>query len=240
MYFQFLAFCAIICFTMFGSSGLYNVYSNYHGESCYDLAEIPRPVTKDFFTTECLRDHVNLFTIANKRNDDFSMDTQEVFNLSTVIILIFLLQYLRKIQRETALLCDEKIISASDFTARVSHMPLVYPKGTSMAEDIKVFFRYKALPGRILNVQKVNICYDVSEKLELADEIEELILERKILETELGKEEKRKKVQAELDEKKEEMAKINRKYQIGDVELFRGECYVTFDTQEGKIKKICG
>lgn len=240
MYFQFLSFCAIICLTIFAGSGLYNVYSSYNGTSCYELSEIPRPVTKDFFNTECLRDHVNTLTMANKRLDDFSMDTQEVLNLCTVIILIILLQYLRKIQREMALLCDEKIISASDFTARVSNMPLVYPKGTSMAEDIKIFFRYKALPGRILNVQKVNLCYDVSEKLELSDELEELILEKKQLEAEANpeKEHKIRKLNDKLQEKKDEMAKINRRFQIGDVELFRGECYVTFETQEGKNRNL--
>jgi hypothetical protein len=167
-----------ICLVFLVESGLYNLYSNYHGDSCYGFSEIPRPIPDNFLVEECLKDSVNILTMANKRFNDFSMDTQELFNLLTVLTLIGLLQILRKVQRETALECDEREVTASDFTVRAIGFPTSFPDGTDIDEEIKKWFEVNGLPGKKLNIQRVNLCYNCQEKLELNDEIEELLGEK--------------------------------------------------------------
>jgi hypothetical protein len=233
MYFQLLLFSMYICLVFLVGSGLYNIFSNYYGNSCYGLSDIPRPIPPDFLIKECLKDSVNRLSMANKRFNDFSMDTQEIFNLLTVIILIGLLQILRKTQKETALVCDEREITASDFTARAIGFPTEFPDGTDIDEEIKLWFTVNGLPGTTLNIQRVNLCYDCEEKLDLKDEVEELTGEKyKINREEEGAVEKLNKIEGDIKEKTERINQINTEFATGVTKAFVGEAYITFESQQ--------
>ena len=122
MYFEIIKFCLYICVLIFVCSGLFARYSNLHGTACYNKTDVPSNANTTFYRENCINDDANGSSLANRRNDPNGMLMQQLFNLLTVLALIFSFQYLKKLQRETALLCDEGLVSASDFTVRVCNI----------------------------------------------------------------------------------------------------------------------
>ena len=218
-------------------SGIYNIYSNSRGTTCIPPENIPQPVTREFLETHCILNFVTRYSLLNKVTDDKSMDTQDILNLVAIIALIILMQYLRKVQKETALICDERAITASDFTAKVMNLPKEFGSDENLAETIQTWFITNGVPGKVLNVQRVNICYDVSEKLNTVSEIEKLMvkkleLEKKKREGGSVPDEKFTRIDKLIEQKYERLRQINQEFQRGTGK-FTGECYITFETQLG-------
>ena len=238
MYFQFLKFCAYILLTILIFSGIYNLYSNANGSTCIPEEDLPSPVTKEFLETHCVLNFVTKYSIANKVSEDREMDNQDILNLFTIIVLIVLMQYLRKIQKETALICDERAITASDFTAKVMNIPKDFGPDEDFSKEIRKWFQDNGLPGTKLNIQQINICYDVTEKLKIVKETEALVLKKSDLEkkkkegklvsdyeiTSLGK---------QIDDNLKRLDKIKLEFKKGNIAKFTGECYITFETEQG-------
>ncbi len=223
---------------MIAFSGIYNLYTNYLGDSCYDLDEIPLDAGPDFLETHCIKDYITEFTLANKIDNDNLMDKQEIFNLLTIVTMIIVQHYLRKLQKESALVYDEDVITASDFTARVSNLPRDFGPGVDVDEQIKQWFEVNGLPGKRLNIQGVNLCQDVTEKLETLEEIESLSLRKSYLlkERSEGKQavsdEELAKIDEEMQKNYKILDRINNEFKTGITDKFIGECFITFETQQ--------
>jgi hypothetical protein len=61
---------------------------------------------------------------------------QDIMNLLTVITIVFVLQYLRTNQRSLNELCDELLISPSDYTVWITGIP-AYGNGAVIDAEIK-------------------------------------------------------------------------------------------------------
>lgn len=154
---------------MFLISGVYNLYNNYNGTSCYTIATLPRPVRYSFLREHCLKSFITQFTLANIVDDEKSKDTQELMNLLTVIVMIVYLQYLRRQQRVKAILCDERATTPSDYTIRVQNLPRENKSMVDVDDEVKAWFELNGLPGKKLEIRRVNLCFDVEPKLEVVD-----------------------------------------------------------------------
>jgi hypothetical protein len=222
-------------FTILAFSGIYNLYTNVQGDSCYELDEIPSNADEEFLQAHCIKDYITEFTLANKIEDDYLMDNQEIFNLLTIVALIILLQFIRKLQKESALLYDEHVITASDFTARVKNLPRDFGHGVDVDEEIKKWFEVNGLPGRKLNIQNVNLCQDVSEKLSTLDQIENLTLRKSYLlqQQSQGKQiddQEIEKINEDLKNQYTILDRLNTEFKSGVTDKFIGECFITFET----------
>mmetsp|Transcript_3957 Transcript_3957/g.3376 ORF Transcript_3957/g.3376 Transcript_3957/m.3376 type:complete len:99 (+) Transcript_3957:583-879(+) len=96
-----------------------------------------------------------------------------IYNLFTIIICALLLQFLRKIQKETAIIIDERDTTAADFTVRAKGIPkkIFEDENDDIQRIIKEWFTSKGIPGKILDVQNVSVCYNCTELLEVEKEL---------------------------------------------------------------------
>jgi hypothetical protein len=174
------------------TSSLYSLYSNYNGTGCYDADLISDDFKKniDAMATICIRNPVTEFSLSNNRDDGFVLEKQEIYNLFTAALLIFMIHYLSKSQKETAVRLDVEAITAADFTIQIKNFPRIFEdENVDFDNEIKKFVTEHGLPGRKVNVQDVNVCYDLRVKNEKMKEIKKIVAEREILlaEKEAGK-----------------------------------------------------
>ncbi len=69
-------------------------------------------------------------------------------------------------------MCDERVISSSDYTARVRNVSRNFPDCADIVLDLKNWFEENGLGGSRVNVVAVNLCYDCGEKIALVKEVE--------------------------------------------------------------------
>ena len=77
---------------------------------------------------------IRLSLLSKIDNKEYELG-QEINNLITVIFCILFLQYFRYKQRNEAYICDENLISASDFTIEAINFP-----SNASYHEIKEFF----------------------------------------------------------------------------------------------------
>ncbi len=240
MYFQFIKFCLLILLTIILGSGMHNAYSFYRGKYCTDTDEEFANIDASEGVKKCNYNWINFFTLSNKQDDLVALEKADIYNFFTIIILFLLMQFIRKIQKQTALECDERQITASDFTAKVTNIPINFEDSHDIDEEIKKFFENEALPGTRLHVANVSVCYDCTEK----ERVKQLIKEKTILKDTLVQRVRRNelissdeivKVEKDVDNLKRKLDEINYKLADGKevAKLFLGGAYVTFETQQG-------
>jgi len=248
MYFQFIKFCWLILFTVCLTSGLHNIYNFYHGHSCSDsevsFIESKKPGIAVNRYDICTKNNINLFTLANRDGDHTDIEKADIYNFFTILVLILLMQFIRKIQKQTALICDERQITASDYTARVRNIPKTFTDKQDIDEEIKKFFTTQGLPGTQLNVAKVTVCYDCSEKIDAQKKIKQLTIEKAKLNVKKNKglavsDEQFKNIDNQIDQLQNKITTLNKRLAdgVGVANLFEGEAYVTFETQQ-ELQKV--
>mmetsp|Transcript_40597 Transcript_40597/g.36022 ORF Transcript_40597/g.36022 Transcript_40597/m.36022 type:complete len:178 (+) Transcript_40597:257-790(+) len=168
-----------------------------------------------------------------------------IYNLFTVVLLLFLLQFLRKMQKETAQRCDEGETTASDFTIRVKGIPKIFTEQSVISDDIREFFETRGLPGETLNVQAVNICYDCQEVEDIEKELKETSSKLKLMEGKIAKgehveEHELSGMKSIIQHDKQKLDTIMASFtkSQGVSEKFSGEAYVTFETQDERERVL--
>jgi len=162
-------------------------------------------------------------------------------NLFTIIFLLYLLQKFRQIQRQTAVESDEREITASDFTLRVSHFPNDWPNDTDVDQKIREYFEENSIQGKKVNIQKVSCCYNCNEKIFVLDEIEKKFKEKKKLEAEMlesGSDDNAvtkgiiETIEKDLAELNNRLDRINKEFMdgVGVAPRFTGEAYITYES----------
>ena len=234
LYFQYVKFVILILVTIFLTSNGHALYAFYTG----DLSKIIKEETLQAkvnaasqMQSGSLNSIINRFTMKNMQYD--------VHTLITVVVLVFMLQIIRKIQKERALECDEREITASDFTARVTGLPTDFTDEQDIDEEIAKFFTENGVPGRKLNVASVSACYDCSQKIKSKEALKELYQKKAKL---IAKKESKISISdkdiEDIDEKiKETNQKVLKASEMfedgkGVAKYFEGEAYISFETQE--------
>ena len=156
LFFLFSKYAILILSTIFLVSGLYGLYSNYSGTACTE---------DDSGSNECYNYIYMYLSLANKKNDADSMDVQQWLNFALVPILIVIIQLMRRHIRQTASDCDQRDISAADYTIMVEHVPL--SKEGNYKEELKTLIENETfnLKGKQVNFEvcKINLTYKLDE-----------------------------------------------------------------------------
>ena len=102
----------------------------------------------------------------NKVNDAGAMATQQWLNLALILIMIVMIQLMRRQKRITAASCDARDISASDYTLMVENVPK-----DSNKEDLKRLFEdqesFNESNDKTKKIQfkvtKINLSYNLKD-----------------------------------------------------------------------------
>lgn len=141
--------------------GIYGLYSNYNGGSCSS--------DEDEYTSddEVCYDYYYLYlSLANKKTDTDAMNIASWLNFVLILVLIILIQVMRWHVRKTASQCDERDISASDYTVMVEHIPIVpnvdYKKELKDLIEADKPFLFNGKETKF-EVCKINLTYNLEE-----------------------------------------------------------------------------
>ena len=156
LFFLFSKYAILILSTMLFVSGFYEIYSNYAGTAC---------TTDDATSNECYNYIYMYLSLANKKNDADAMDTQLWLNFILVPILIVIIQIMRRHIRKTASDCDQRDISAGDYTIMVEHIPV--KEGTDYRKELEELIQKESFNfgGKQVNLEvcKINLTYNLNE-----------------------------------------------------------------------------
>jgi hypothetical protein len=98
--------------------------------------------------------------------DDAELTVQAYLNLVAILIILFLINILRKRQNKLKNVIDEKNLTPPDFTIYVINLPL-----DKTEADVKEWFN-EFDPELALDVQKVNMCFDIKKIVEVGREVD--------------------------------------------------------------------
>lgn len=136
--------------------GIYELSSNSAGVNCTQ-------------NPNCHPNWAILLSIYNKANDDHAMTTQQWLNVALILVMTILIQLMRRKKRLTAARCDERDISASDYTLMVENIPressIDHKKELKrLFEELECFADSKDNSKRVqFKVMKINLTYNLSE-----------------------------------------------------------------------------
>jgi hypothetical protein len=215
--------------------GLYDMIQNLNGSYCENAVS----------SITCIPSFQNRSSLVNKVlvNDSDQMDDLLIF--FTIFVLIIALQIMRKNQRIFAIECDERAITASDFTIKVSNFPKSFEEDVDVDEAVKRYIHNHALPGKKLTVKKVSCIYNCSEKLRLKALVKAKAVEKAkmlakkaytadVLDIEVEQ------LTNEITDLENQISNISEKFKDGKgvLDLFTGEAFVSLETQQGKFNLL--
>lgn len=235
LFFQFRRFTLRVLFLMFLISGVFNLVTNLRGDFCVPISN--KIVAANLSDSEdCLWNLSNAISLANKIKDQRAIEIQQWLNLITVIALTIYFQYFRHKQRALTVELDEHTILPSDFTFLVSNIPT--GNGQQTEEELKYFFKTHGLPcKRELNIQRIVLTYDVSEKIKLEREIEMLTMKK--LEYQTKKENgamalvDNKSLHKKIRSLEAKLKRLTEQFAKNASDHFLGTAFITVNTQQG-------
>ena len=147
LFFLYMKCCVVILTAMLIISGIYSIISNYNGGECFT----------DKYCADSYKTHLSFF---NSKSNPHTVFIQQCLSLGVIITLIILLQIMRYEMRVVASECDERDVSASDFTLFVEGIPKNLD--IDYQDELKHYFETLDTSQQII-VEKVNLAYDVRD-----------------------------------------------------------------------------
>lgn len=183
-------------------------------------------------------------SLANNGDIDISIwkSAQMIVNFCTIILILIYLQFFRRSQRKTAFECDFKSLTPSDYTLKVSGLPLNF-----LDYELKEHFQKMSEGVLKLNVVKINKTYAIGSYIKLLSEKNSVSLSKRDIEETLNKlkedttpikEKEIEKLTNIIKQKEEQLKNLNDKVKEEKINLmksyikFTGTAYVTFETPE--------
>ena len=153
LFFVFMKYAIAFLAVFFVFVGIYELATNAAGTHCSS-------------DTDCFNGFALSLSMYNKLDNPESLGTQQWLNLVLMVILVFMLQLLRREKRATAAECDERDISASDYTIMVEHLPR--DKDINHKEELTALFEgmepYEEGDKKVsFKVTKINLTYNLNE-----------------------------------------------------------------------------
>lgn len=159
LFFLFMKYAIGMLLMMFLVFGLYALSSNVSGSSCSN-----DPGSDD--DSVCYQYVYLYLSMANKKLDSDGLNIQSWLSFASIVILIIMIQIMRRNVRKTASDCDERDISASDYTVMVEHIPIVvgvdYKKELKEAIENEAPFTHNGQQSKF-EVCKINLTYNLEE-----------------------------------------------------------------------------
>ncbi|KAL4444393.1 hypothetical protein ABPG74_016686 [Tetrahymena malaccensis] len=235
LFFHYMKYCIIILGLIILTSGEYNILSNFYGHTCLSNKDIKKLEAKGVHVSskECVVDLISIFTIANKKQKVDYADIQDILNFTTILVLMILLFFFRKEQKEIDSQCDMAELTPADYTILVRNLPVNTTK-----KDIREFFEAeKNLFSQKLTVTEVNFSFDLQERVAKQQHLQQLIEEKKKCLSKLNYNDDFK-VEAEKWDKAIEKEQIN--FELINLKIendptkFTGYAFVSFQTEDQK------
>ncbi|KAL4491908.1 hypothetical protein ABPG72_006163 [Tetrahymena utriculariae] len=235
LFFHYMKYCIIILGLIQLTSGEYNILSNYYGHTCLSNKDIKKLEEKGIHVSskECVVDLISIFTIANKNKRVDYADIQDILNFTTILVLMILLFFFRKEQKEIDSQCDMAELTPADYTILVRNLP-----ANTTKKDIRDFFeKQKDLFSQNLFVTEINFAFDLQERVAKQQHLKQLIDEKKKCLSKLNYDDDYK-VEAEKWDKAIEKEQIN--FELvnlkieNDTTKFTGYAFVSFQTEDQK------
>ncbi len=229
-------------FLIFLISGIFNIITNLEIDGC---AQIEPLYVLD---KVCIATWWTRISLVSKSLYDPYETIQEITNLITVILCIFLLQICRYLQRKEAFRCDVKLITVSDYSIEVTGLPL-----DCTLSEIKAFFEgFESFIKQKVNIITINRSFYISDFVEITIKIDDLLQEKTISEVYLSLSEKDSQAFSQSESHKKRLLLIESQLNTLSNELkqhksslkekcrFTGTAFITFSTPEEsrKIKKL--
>mmetsp|Transcript_38796 Transcript_38796/g.34492 ORF Transcript_38796/g.34492 Transcript_38796/m.34492 type:complete len:130 (+) Transcript_38796:514-903(+) len=125
-------------------------------------------LSHDELKKKCLLDDVTIFSLGNKVNQNELIIEGDVYNLFTVVLILFFSHFCRIIQRVTAVTLDELEITASDFTCWMGNLPK-FDEEEDIKAAIAKFIAEKTERSNNIEVKPVQVvlCYDYTDVKDL-------------------------------------------------------------------------
>ena len=232
MYFQFLVFTWSVLGVFILTTGLFSLISNFLGDFC---GEDPTTITASSHDIHCPSLIETRLSLANVLNNSQIISVWQILNLVAYLGCVVIFQFFRFRQRKFAAECDERELTASDFTVEVKNIPR-HLKDIDLRQEIKDFMIDHAFPGRKTSVMNVVLSFDVSEKMKIVSEIEALTVKSVRLERQKARGEEIKEsiddIKQKIAELKDKLKLLQQEYESGKSDKFLGRAYVTVNTQQ--------
>ena len=176
LFFQFYHFTFGILIVFLAVYGVFAIFSNSLGDFC-----IFDPTEEDVLNHNVCPNYLALrLSLANKiSHERRALLLHEFMGLLAFIAVIALLHYCRYLQRKEAQACDDGEWTAADFTLEVKNIPAPEYDELNVREEVHNWFREHARPGQITEVANVSLAYDVSDIVQLKNQIAERLKRRR-------------------------------------------------------------
>ena len=121
----------------------------------------------------CYLNWMSMLSLPNKINSKEYMMIQETLNLVAGLLIMIILLFFRKSQRDLNDQVDAVVNSPSDYSILVKNIPTF--RGVDYKKEIQTFFETKISLDKKFNVTKVCLLYDMEEVEEIEGEIKEKV-----------------------------------------------------------------
>jgi RNA recognition motif-containing protein len=213
-------------FVQFLTSGFYRTYTNLSGNYC---------AKTDDNTGPCPGTWIMWLSMANVSNEPETIRAQGYFSLLGMILQIVLLILFRRHQRMNAAEIDSKVTSPPDFTIIVRNIPTNL-QNYDYRNELYKMFREKSVPGKIMNVRRVVLAYNMQEIGTAEKRVESAVTQKQKYIEEKGFPERFDPHIADFDFKIQD-AIVNLKRVSESMNStfvsFCGTAFISFETEEG-------
>ena len=148
LYFVFLKYVIAFLVIFLAVIGVFELASNAQGDHCKNDPDCSGGVV------------INL-SMYNKSDNPETMLTQQWLNLGLMLIMIIMIQLLRRQKRKTTAECDERDVSTSDYTLMVENIPR--DSNIDHKEELRKLFEGLPHAGAQFKVTKINLTYNLQE-----------------------------------------------------------------------------
>ncbi|CAD8147563.1 unnamed protein product [Paramecium octaurelia] len=235
LFYNYLKYCIIILFIQLIVKQIHNLYTNYEGTYC---SHIKREKMEGHIIEEpyCPDSIFLRLSLANKLDNREALETMQVLNFISIFIIMFVLIYFRKSQRQIDTTIDEEQLTPADYTICVKNIPT----GLSVdykAELTNLFQKYAVLDStKEIIVRKVVLVYDIEEIIELEKKLDTLIERKKEAISEHNFDfhhSSVKQIEEEIEHLEHQIHKIEEEYELHNTK-FAGIAFVSFDDESMK------
>jgi len=166
LYFKIVKYSISLLVILFGV-GIFNIITNAISHDCDITTDDP---TKKVY---CIEDYISIFSVANKRNNEYALQVSLILSFVTVVMMILFFHYIRFQVRRTKVSADDKTITPSDYTLKLVGVP----KGTS-DQELKAWIEGFATPNQSIKVEKIVRSYEIHNLIKLIKSKQELEQEK--------------------------------------------------------------
>lgn len=232
LYFEFVVYCAVILGIMIIFEGIYNIISNSLQEACKETDDT------------CSNSDINRISLSNKFNNHELYKIQCWVNFGCAVAILISLQIFRRMQRLTNRECDRGLLSPSDYSIMISHIPTNDYTEADIKKVLEDFWskipKSQEEEKKGYPFKKIVLSYNIGEYIDMIRKKNSLIIKKRRA-IQFEKEKKYyplnynpETIEEELQKANNLIIKYEKEAEKGISEKKCGVAFVSFDSELGK------